>query len=299
MGKSAPKTLLINISHILRISFNLLFLHPFTTFAVRNSNRKMKKFAKDFIVRENSKLNGAYALLKLAPADGILPEIQAGQFVQVEVKNSKTTFLRRPISVNFADYANGLLWLLVRNAGDGTHAMIEMQVGEVVNIVLPLGHGFTAPSDKSKSVLLTGGGVGVAPLLFFGKTLKDADFNVSFLLGAKSEKDLLELDEFRKYGEVFITTEDGSLGERGFVTMHSVLKQRHFSKIACCGPTPMMKAVAKYAKANDIDCEVSLENVMACGLGACLCCVEDTVDGNLCVCKEGPVFNIKRLKWLI
>ena len=95
-----------------------------------------------------------------------------------------------------------------------------------------------------------------------------------------------------------ITTEDSSMGEKGFVTNHSVLTE-HFDRIYTCGPKPMMVAVARYAKENNIDCEVSLENMMACGLGACLCCVEKTTEGNLCVCKEGPVFNVKRLLWQI
>ena len=94
-----------------------------------------------------------------------------------------------------------------------------------------------------------------------------------------------------------MTTEDGSEGERGFVTQHSVLQQEHFDLIQCCGPTPMMKAVASYARQTETECEVSLENLMACGLGACLCCVEKTVRGNQCVCKDGPVFNIKELFW--
>ena len=92
---------------------------------------------------------------------------------------------------------------------------------------------------------------------------------------------------------------DGSYGEKGFVTNHSVLERVRFDQISCCGPKPMMMAVARYAAKNDIFCEVSLENMMACGLGACLCCVEKTVSGNLCVCKEGPVFNIKKLLWQV
>ena len=113
------------------------------------------------------------------------------------------------------------------------------------------------------------------------------------------------LDEFAKYGKVFVTTEDGSAGEKGFVTQHTIL-QTLFDRIATCGPLPMMRAVARLAKAKGIDTEVSLENMMACGVGACLCCVEKTVDDsaadghqtrNVCVCKEGPVFNIKRLLW--
>ena len=119
----------------------------------------------------------------------------------------------------------------------------------------------------------------------------------TFLLGARSKSDLLRLDVYRACGDVYVTTEDGSEGEKGFVTQHSVLQKERFDNIAVCGPKPMMRAMASYAKETGTPCEVSLENMMACGLGACLCCVEDTKDGNVCVCKEGPVFNIEKLKW--
>lgn len=254
----------------------------------------MTKYKKNFVLKENIHINDMYSLLKLSPVDGCMPEILPGQFVQVEVANSKTTFLRRPISVNFVDEKSGLLWLLVRNAGAGTNSLISQNNGDVINIILPLGKGF---SVDAKTPLLIGGGVGVAPLLYLGKMLQEKDAEVSFLLGARSEKDLLELDEFEKYGKVYLSTEDGSAGEKGFVTMHSILNEDKFDLIQCCGPQPMMKAVANFAKSKKLACEVSLENTMACGVGACLCCVEDTKEGNVCVCKEGPVFNIERLKW--
>ena len=138
----------------------------------------------------------------------------------------------------------------------------------------------------------------MAPMLYLGAQLKEMGFEPTFLLGGKTDTDILELDLFKKYGRVCITTEDGSMGEKGFVTNHSVLTER-FDRIYTCGPKPMMVAVARYAKEKNIDCEVSLENMMACGLGACLCCVEKTTEGNLCVCKEGPVFNVNRLLWQI
>ena len=117
-----------------------------------------------------------------------------------------------------------------------------------------------------------------------------------FLIGARSAKDVLQLEEFEKIGKVYVSTEDGTMGEKGLVTTNAVLASK-IDKIYCCGPAPMMKAIAKVAKENAIDCEVSLENMMACGLGACLCCVENTVKGNVCVCTEGPVFNINELTW--
>ena len=203
--------------------------------------------------------------------------------------------MRRPISINYVDYANNQLWLLVRKAGEGTSSLMKLAESDVVNLMLPLGNGFTI--FPGETMLLIGGGVGVAPLLYLGKKAKEAGANVKFLLGARTENDLLELEQFEAVGDVFVSTENGGKGEKGFVTQHSVLNSGSFSRIACCGPMPMMKAVAKIAKDKSIECEVSLENVMACGLGACLCCVEDTVEGNVCVCKEGPVFNIKRLKW--
>ena len=172
---------------------------------------------------------------------------------------------------------------------------MKLAESDVVNLMLPLGNGFTI--FPGETMLLIGGGVGVAPLLYLGKKAKEAGANVKFLLGARTENDLLELEQFEAVGDVFVSTENGGKGEKGFVTQHSVLNSGSFSRIACCGPMPMMKAVAKIAKDKSIECEVSLENVMACGLGACLCCVEDTVEGNVCVCKEGPVFNIDRLKW--
>ncbi len=104
------------------------------------------------------------------------------------------------------------------------------------------------------------------------------------------------MKEFEAVGKVHLSTEDGSAGEKGLVTKHSVLDGK-IDRIFCCGPSPMMKAVAGIAREKGIDCEVSLENMMACGLGACLCCVENTVKGNVCVCTEGPVFNIEMLNW--
>lgn len=228
-----------------------------------------------------------------------LPEMLPGQFVEVRVDGSGPTFLRRPISINFVDYDKNELTLLVHVVGDGTAALSKLSVGDKVNCVLPLGNGFTLPESIGSKILLVGGGVGVAPLLYLGKKIKDAGCEPVFLLGARTKADLLLLHEFQKIGEVNVTTEDGSLGEKGFVTNHSLLQREKFSRIQVCGPKPMMVAVACYAKQVGVECEVSLENMMACGLGACLCCVEKTIEGNLCVCKDGPVFNIEKLLWQI
>ena len=256
----------------------------------------MKKYVLDLEVKSVERLHERYALLRLTH-ENPLPPMLPGQFVEVRVDGSPGTFLRRPISINYVDEANNELWLLVATVGDGTRRLARLTAGERLNCVLPLGNSFTMPADPSKRLLLVGGGVGVAPLLYFGKCIAAMGAKPTFLLGARSAQDLLLLDEFNKYGRVYVTTEDGSAGERGFVTNHSLLQKEHFDQISTCGPKPMMVAVARYASKADIDCEASLENMMACGLGACLCCVEKTTEGNICVCKEGPVLNIKKLLW--
>ena len=255
----------------------------------------MKKYILDLRVKSVEAVGGRYSLLKLTH-DEPLPEMLPGQFVEVRVDNSPSTFLRRPISINFVDYEKNEMWLLVAAIGEGTKHLSQLKAGEMLNCVLPLGNGFTMPQSAAQRVLLVGGGVGVAPLLYMGAEMKRKGFEPTFLLGARSAKDLLEIDLFEKYGRVCITTEDASKGEQGFVTNHSVLNEK-FDMIATCGPKPMMKAVAQYAYKAGIECEASLENMMACGLGACLCCVEKTTEGNICVCKEGPVLNIKKLLW--
>ena len=258
----------------------------------------MKKFILDLTVNSVEALSDKHVLIKLTD-DKPLPEMLPGQFVEVRVDNSPSTFLRRPISINNVDYDRNELWLLVAAVGDGTRQLQKLQKGDRLNCMLPLGNSFTMPTDNAQKVLLVGGGVGVAPLLYFGKRIKEMGGEPTFLLGARSAKDVLERELFEQVGRVLITTEDGSEGEKGFVTNHSVLAQEHFDRISTCGPKPMMMAVARYAFKNDIECEVSHENKMACGVGACLCCVEKTVEGNKCVCKEGPVMNIKKLTWQI
>ena len=238
---------------------------------------------------------GRSVLLRLR-CEQVLPDIAPGQFVQVRVDGSPSTYLRRPISIHDVDVHQNDITLLVQQVGEGTRHMATAELGGIINMVLPLGNGFSIP-EKDENVLLVGGGIGIAPLYYFAKVLVEKGIRPTLLLGGKSKSDLIRLEDYRQFGETFVTTEDGSLGEKGFVTQHSVWQKQSFDKIYVCGPKPMMKAVAKLADAKSTWCEVSLENLMACGLGACLCCVEDTVDGHVCVCKEGPVFNTRRLKW--
>ncbi len=256
----------------------------------------MKKVLQNLKVIRNIQLNPDHYLLELLAPEK-LPEILPGQFVEVLIDNSKNTFLRRPFSIHNVDYAENTISLLIKRVGEGTRMLGYLEKGDFLNVIYPLGNGFSLPEyDK---VLLIAGGIGIAPLLYMAKYLYGKELAHSILIGGKSKQDILRLDEYKKYGKVYITTEDGSLGEKGVVTNHSILKvnNKNFKKIYACGPEPMLKAVARYAEDNNIDCEISLENTMACGIGACLCCVAETTEGNRCVCTDGPVFNLSELKW--
>lgn len=249
-----------------------------------------------FTILHNRMLSAGYCEIKVGLPDcgQIIPHSVPGQFVQIKVPNSPSTLLRRPISICDAD--SDSVTFLIRKAGAGTAHLMEMKPGEKLEIILPLGNGFTI--GNVSNVLLIGGGVGIAPMHYLGKKLSERGISVEYLLGARTADMLLLKDELKKTGTVHITTDDGSEGVKGVVTDHPVLSDnRKYDRIYCCGPAPMMKAVACRARKLSTDCEVSLENMMACGFGACLCCVENTTRGNVCVCTEGPVFNINELTW--
>lgn len=247
---------------------------------------------KDFeIVRKG--LAGGCTLLYLRPVDGVLPEIGVGCFAQVMVE-APGVFLRRPISV--CDVVDDCILLMVKPVGNATDHLVVLPVGSRVNMIVPLGHGFTLSAANS-STLLVGGGVGIAPLVALSRALLERGVSVTVALGARSTAEIQGVEALFPDGvEVDVSTDDGSVGHHGLVTKSTVFS-RSYDMIYTCGPTPMMKAVASIAAAREIPCEASLENRMACGLGACLCCVEDTQQGNVCVCTVGPVFNISKLKW--
>lgn len=252
------------------------------------------KRERDLRVKENVRLNSRHFLLKLACEEGC-EDIVAGQFVEVRAPQSANVLLRRPISINYVDKEKKEMWLMVQEVGSGTIELGKVKPGETVNVVYPLGNGFCPEGDTNP--LIIGGGVGVAPILALASEMKAKGMKPTILLGARTKADLLERDLFEQMGDVYVTTEDGSDGDKGFVTQHSILKEKKFDAVYCCGPTPMMKAVGRWAKEEKLKCKLSLENKMACGLGACLCCVEDTKKGNVCVCAEGPVFDLEELKF--
>ena len=257
----------------------------------------MKKVLVDLTIKEVQHVNANCVLLVMC-SETPLPKTLPGQFAELRVDNTPSVVLRRPISVHSFDAQKNEIGFLVQVVGDGTRWLASLKVGDKVNTLMPLGNGFTMPTEAGGRYLLVGGGVGSAPLYYLAEQLKKNGNDFVILIGARAQKDLYRRDAYEALGRVEYTTEDGSLGEKGYVTNHSVLSEK-FDRIYTCGPKPMMLAVAKYAREYGIACEVSLENKMACGLGACLCCVEDSKEGNVCVCTSGPVFNTKELKWEI
>lgn len=210
---------------------------------------------------------------------------RAGQFVQVKISEEFT--LRRPLGI--ASAKNGVIRIFYRINGRGTKFLSTKKSGEHLNILGALGNGFNTNVDGK--ILLVGGGMGAAPLLSAAEKLGAADI----LIGGKNSDEVnFWIKEFQPEVEkIFITTDDGSRGSKGFVTslLPEVLDYDNFSAIYTCGPEIMMRGVAKIAAENNLPCYVSLERRMACGLGACLSCSIDTSRGRKKVCKDGPIFD--------
>jgi dihydroorotate dehydrogenase electron transfer subunit len=255
----------------------------------------MSKYINDFKVVENRRINDDYFVLNVESPES-LPGLFPGQFVEIRIDNAPNTFLRRPISIYDTDVDKKIISMLFLIVGEGTAKLSELKPGDSLNMIYPLGNSFTITHEGP--VLLVGGGVGVAPLLFLGKTLAENGITPTFLLGARSSSHLVDLDKFGSLGPLHTTTEDGSAGVKGLVSQHPIFSNEwNYQIVYTCGPVGMMKAVAGLAEKKGTECEASLENTMACGFGACLCCIQKTVRGNVCVCTEGPVFNSKDLIW--
>jgi dihydroorotate dehydrogenase electron transfer subunit len=224
-----------------------------------------------------------------------------GQFVMVRLPNAVVPFLRRPFSVHRpvmkGQNVEGFE-ILYKVVGQGTQVMSEMKVGEVLDVVGPLGRGFSRPKGV-KRVFLVAGGVGVASLYYLAHAFSaERSKEMTIFLGGCSAVDILCEKEFRAMGaHIRITTEDCSLGEIGLVTPVVEKVMAHDGKpdiIYACGPQPMLKAVGDIAAAHLVPCQLSLEASMACGFGVCLGCAVEKADGTgeyFHVCKEGPVFD--------
>ena len=220
---------------------------------------------------------------------------QPGQFISMYT-NDGSKLLPRPISICEIDKEQGMLRVVYRVTGEntGTKQFSEMKAGDMLPIIGPLGNGFPYELADGKRVFLMGGGIGVPPILELAKQMKCEKKQI--IVGYRDAQTFLK-EEFEQNGEVYISTEDGSVGTKGNV-MDAIREQAlEADMIYACGPTPMLRAIKQYAEENNIVCYISLEERMACGIGACLACVckskekdHHTNVNNKRICKDGPVF---------
>lgn len=210
-----------------------------------------------------------------------------GQFINIKLDGF---FLRRPISV--CDCENGKLSIIYKVVGNGTKEMSELPVGAELDILSGLGNGYDTTKSGDCPVLI-GGGVGVPPMYLLCKKLVSEGKKATVILGFNSEKEVFGVDEFKATGaEVYVTTVDGSVGTKGFVT--DVLKNLDYTYFYTCGPMPMFKAIESIAKTSG---QYSFEERMGCGFGACMGCTCKTKYGNKRICKDGPVLEREEIVW--
>lgn len=228
-----------------------------------------------------------------------------GQFLHIRINDSIFPFLRRPFSIAGTFPGEGLFRVLFRICGEGTKLLSRIRPGDALDCLGPLGNGFRTCEDLQPSVLI-GGGIGVAPLLFLAKTLDESCKKVILYYGASRAAELLPVQKFLSPGvEVNLATDDGSSGFRGFVTdlLQSRLQTGFLpGEIFACGPRPMLQNLAEMYRGKKIFMQFSLEEKMACGIGACLGCSLEVQNGEKetvykRVCREGPVFNFYEVVW--
>ena len=225
---------------------------------------------------------------------------KAGQFIGVYPKD-RSTLLPRPISICQVNDKKDALRIVYRIAGQGTAEFSSYQEGDSVEILGTLGNGFPTEAAEGKKVFLMGGGIGIPPMLELARELP-ASTEKQIIVGYRDDQLFLK-EDLEKNGTVYIATEDGSVGTKGNVIDAIKENALEADVIYACGPMPMLRALKAYATEHDMDCFVSMEERMACGIGACLACVCNTKDkdahsnvNNKRICKEGPVFNAKEVE---
>lgn len=231
-----------------------------------------------------------YSLWLDAPQ--IASQAKPGQFISV-YSNDSGRVLPRPISICEIDREKGALRIVYRIAGKGTKEFSGMKAGETLDILGPLGNGFPMDVIKGKRIFMMGGGIGVPPMV---QTAKEAEAEVTVIAGYRNSEIFLK-EELEQDGTLVIATEDGSVGTKGNVMDAIREHSLEADIIYACGPTPMLRALKSYAEENGIECYLSLEERMACGIGACLACVCKSKEkdhhsnvNNKRICKDGPVF---------
>lgn len=239
---------------------------------------------------------GIYSMwLKFPKEADVAAAAVPGQFISLYCREG-SRLLPRPISICEINRQESLLRIVYRIAGKGTEEFSKRNAGDTIDVVGPLGNGFTQKEGKS---ILIGGGIGIPPMLALAKALKG---EVSVVLGYR-DNDLFLKEEFEPYADVYISTEDGSVGTKGNVI--DAIRQNNLTAdtIYACGPLPMLRGVKAFAAENNISAQISMEEKMACGIGACLACVCQSKDkdahsnvNNKRVCKDGPVFDAQEIE---
>ena len=220
-----------------------------------------------------------------------------GQFLEIRVSDNIDPFLRRPISIYNIDKENKIVEFIFQIRGKGTKILSEKKEGDLIDILGPLGYG-TFEINENKNTMIIGGGIGIFPLYELAKQLQDKENNTTVYLGFRNKDFVCLEEEFKNVSKkLVLTTDDGSYGNSGFAIeyMKKDILENKPDMIYACGPLPMLKAVRELSIKEKIPCQISLEERMGCGIGACLGCAVKVISGDSPryghVCKEGPVFN--------
>lgn len=250
-------------------------------------------------IADNRKLNSDYSLLTFVPFRKSA-EPKPGQFFMIGMEGDYDPLLKRPFSL-FRRTPKGFQ-ILYRIRGRGTSLMRNLGRGSVIHVLGPLGNSYPAP-PKDRTPVIVAGGIGIASVFSLAERLAAAKNKAHIYYGARGASDLLMVSALKKVAKrLSLTTDDGSCGDRGCITdifsvFSSGVSMERNAVIYACGPRKMLETVAGIAEDKGIEAYVSIEENMACGIGACLGCVVKTVKGHKRVCKEGPVFNAKEIVW--
>lgn len=248
------------------------------------------------VIAKEEVIPGVFSLTIISPE--ISRNAKPGQFVHLTCNHNREFMLRRPFSIHRV-VPGRAFEILFQVVGKGTEVLSKVRIHDILNVIGPLGNGFTY-SEKISSALLIAGGLGVAPLIYLAEELTSMQVKLYPMLGAQTKTKLVRYIDFKRMGKkTYAATEDGSFGHEGTVVdlLNRTIHQLRPGIIYACGPVPMLKRIAQTADDFGVECQVSLETKMACGVGVCLGCACVTKQGYKMVCKDGPVFNARDILW--